>query len=466
MKKKINEEVLCVLKKNQLTNQLEVEYVKIESAFPLIIQNLQTLCDDSNSSLDQLVKFFEENKELDELSHYYFYCESLDGVRQGLNVYDQNTIDEIITRQQVMLLNQENRPLTYDIKGAVTDYKKKVKENYILWVKAYSINLAYDLCGKDKNNLAFSHRKPGWSNPIYKPTTNFSTEIKTNFGYGKSSYFYTILKYKNIEITPFSEWIHYQFAKFYEIVRYSKKHTLKNEYWLEAMEFSKEAYNLSLTDEVEFIEKYIIDECDTMVSGLEDILKKEHFSFKNRENNDLKIVDKKGHALIAYRGEKISGALDFIVKILEFKNITSINSFIERIEACNRKIKPVLRDESIIMKAKILNLNEKQSALYPTYSKVIRRNDSYEKSKEVLKQLMISDGQLNFDKIDIERLDNTFNSKYPEYKEFEEEYKKVIKEYKVLQEEIETLIRVRERIVDYHNKIGRDLGKHETVTTN
>ena len=45
-------------------------------------------------------------------------------------------------------------------------------------------------------------------------TPNFSVEIKTNFGYGSVSYFYTKLKYKNIEITPFSEWVDYEFARF------------------------------------------------------------------------------------------------------------------------------------------------------------------------------------------------------------------------------------------------------------
>jgi hypothetical protein len=49
---------------------------------------------------------------------------------------------------------------------------------------------------------------------------------------------------------------------------------------------------------VKFVEKYIIKECETMVSGLEDIWKG---TFRwNRENNDLKWSTKKGHALIAY----------------------------------------------------------------------------------------------------------------------------------------------------------------------
>jgi hypothetical protein len=87
------------------------------------------------------------------------------------------------------------------------------------------------------------------------------------------------LKYKNIDITPFSEWVDYEFAQFSEIIRYSQSYILRNEYWLDAMEYSRDACNLSLVDEVKFVEKYVIDECEKMVRGLENILNKEYFMF-------------------------------------------------------------------------------------------------------------------------------------------------------------------------------------------
>lgn len=459
MKEKINEEVLCVLRKNKLTNQIEVDYVKIETPFSKIILIVSNLCDDSNSTLEQLMNFINTTAELNQLTALYRYCIRLKGSYQAFNANNQDTINEIITRQQLMLLNQNNDPENYNIKKALADYKEELKAKYLLWIKAYSINKTYRLCHEDKSILTFSHRIDGWSNPIYQLTPNFSVEIKTNFGYGNASYFYTKLKYKNIEITPFSEWINYEFAKFSEIVRYTQSHFLQNEYWLEAMEFSQDACNLSMTDEAKFVEKYVIDECETMVTGLEEIFNKEHFSFKNRENQQCKVVDKKGHALIEYRGEKISGALDFISKILEFENITSIRSFINRIENCNKKIQPILIDESKIMKIKISNLTEERNTLKPKYDKVIQENNDYSTKRDELQKLMINNGQLNIEQIDIVKLDNEFNNKYTGYKEFKEEYKKVTETFRMLMQQILNLTKVYDNIIKYNERIAQHFGK-------
>ena len=92
-------------------------------------------------------------------------------------------------------------------------FKKSFYDMYQLWTNAYSIRKAYETCKSDENIIIFSHRTSGWSNPVYQLTPNFSVEVLTNFGYGRSSYFYTRLKYKNIEITPFSDWINYRFVQ-------------------------------------------------------------------------------------------------------------------------------------------------------------------------------------------------------------------------------------------------------------
>lgn len=456
LKENINEEVLCVLRKNKLTNQIEVDYVSIEKPLAKIIDNFATLCDNPNSTLQQVINFIRTTTELNQLTTHYRYCVYLSGSYQAFNANHQNTITEIVNRQQLMLLNQKNTE-TYDINKDIADFKQELKAKYILWNKAFSINKTYRLCHEDNSILTFSHRIDGWSNPVYQLTTNFSVEIKTNFGYGRSSYFYTKLKYKNIEITPFSEWIDYEFAKFSEIVRYTQSHILRNEYWLEAMDFSKDACNLSMTDEVTFVEKYVIDECERMVSGLEDIFNKEHFSFKNREKNQYN-VDKKGHVLVEFRGEKISGALDFISKILEFEKIASIKSFIKRIEECNKRIQSILVDESIIIKVKISNLTEERNALKPKYGKVIETNNDYNKKKTDLQRQMVSNGQLDIKQIDIVKLDKEFNNRYPDYKEFFEEYKKVTETYKILTEQIQNLTTVYGKIVSYNEKIKRHFG--------
>lgn len=459
MKDKINEEVLCVLRKNSLTKQIEVGYVNIDNPLSKPIENFTNLCDNKESTLEQLIHFIRTTEELNQLTTRYRYCVYLSGSYQAFSANNQETITEIINRQQLMLLNQKNDTENkYDIAKATFDFKQELRAKYVLWHKAFSINKSYRLCHEDKSILTFSHRIDGWSNPIYQLTTNFSVEIKTNFGYGRASYFYTKLKYKEIEITPFSEWIDYEFAKFSEIVRYTQSHLLRNEYWLEAMEFSRDACNLSMTDEVKFVEKYVIDECEKMVSGLEEIFQKEHFSFKNREKKTQYTADKKGHILVEFRGEKISGALDFISKILEFEKITSIKNIITRIESCNKRIQPILVDESKIIKIKIANLTEEKNALKPKYEKVLAENNSYNQKRSELQRQMLSSGQLNAQNFDTVKLNNEFDSKYPDYKEFLKEHESVIETFRILTEQIENLTKVYDNIIAYNDKIIKHFG--------
>lgn len=457
MKEKINEEVLCVLRKDN-ANQIVIGYVDIENPFKSIVDKLTELCDKPETTIQQIVSHIQNIKDFEQLTAHYRYCVSLRNAYQGFSANNQDFIKEINQRHQLILFNKKENPDTYKLEEAIEGLKTEIKDKYILWSKAFAINKTYRLCHEDKSILTFSHRIDGWSNPVYQLTPNFSVELKTNFGYGGVSYFYTKMKYKSIEITPFSEWVDYEFARFSEIIRYTQSHLLMNEYWLEAMEFSRDACNLSLTDEVKFVEKYVIDECEKMVSGLEELFNKEHFTFKNRDRREYS-VDKKGHVLVEFRGEKISGSLDFITKILEFDKIAAIKSFIQRIEDCNRRIQPILVEEAKILKIKIENLTKEKNELQPKYDEVVKTNNEYNAKRSKLQVEMISKGELNSNWIDTQKLDNAFISKFPDYAEFKEEHKRVTESYRILTEQIQNNTKVRDTIISYNEKITKHFGK-------
>lgn len=457
MKEKINEELLCVLRKDN-SNQIVIGYVDIINPFKNIVDKLSNLCDKPDSTIQQIVNFIQTTKDFEQLSAHYRYCVSLRNAYQGFTANNQDFIKEINQRHELILFNKKENPYTYKLEEAIEGLKSEIKNKYILWSKAFAINKTYRLCHEDKSILTFSHRIDGWSNPVCQLTPNFSVEIKTNFGYGSVSYFYTKLKYKNIEITPFSEWVDYEFARFSEIIRYTQSHLLMNEYWLEAMEFSRDACNLSLTDEVKFVETYVIDECEKMVGGLEELFNKEHFTFKNRERKEYS-VDKKGHVLVEFRGEKISGALDFISKILEFDRIAAIKTFILRIEDCNRRIQPILVEEAKILKIKIENLTKEKNELQPKYDEVVKTNNEYNAKRSKLQAEMISKGELNPIWIDTQKLENEFISRFPDYAEFKEEYKRVTESYRILTEQILNNTKVRDNIISYNEKIAKHFGQ-------
>lgn len=464
MEDKINEEVICVLVYNKPIKKIEVDYVPIHNPLAKPLRAFDDLCGNTSTTLDDIISFIQRMPELNQLNAQYKYCVSLNSAYQGFKAHHEETINQIRNRQQLMLLSKKQNPNTYDLEEKTEEFKQELKRKYEKWGKAYAINKAYRLCHEDKKILTFSHRICGWSNPVYKLTPNFSIEIKTNFGYGHASYFYTKLKYKSIEITPFSEWIEYEFAKVAEIVRYSKSHNLENEYWLEAMTFAKEACNLSMADEEKFVEKYVVDECEKMVKGLEEIFNQEQFSFKKRGEKGTNPVAKEGHSLIEFRGEKISGALDFISKILELEKIAAIKSFISRIENCNKRIQPILVEELEVLKIKLENLNAEMAVLKPEYLELSDRNANYQKHKKAIQNQLIESKRINPRDIDIKQVDREFLNRFPEFKEFEKEFKEVSENYRVLSQRIRNLQLISANIRSCNEKILQYFGSATILT--
>ena len=54
MKEKINEEVLCVLRRDNL-NQIKIGYVNIVNPFKTIVDKLAELCDKRGTTIQQIV---------------------------------------------------------------------------------------------------------------------------------------------------------------------------------------------------------------------------------------------------------------------------------------------------------------------------------------------------------------------------------------------------------------------------
>lgn len=472
MREKINEEVLCILRYKD--NELIIDYEPIEINFSNEIFAFKNLCQTNSDNLIAIAQYLKTTESIKLLQKRYKYCKKLDGSYQGFIVNFEERVKRIIQSRNLFYLNAKSNK-DYNIEENIFKLKDELEKEFELWVRAYNIEKTYRRCSDDKQILTFSHRENGWSSPEYKLSENFTVELKTNFGYGSASYFYIKLKYKNIEITPFSEWIDYEIAKFSEIVRYTKsfayrllrgtyngkrvyRQKMENSNWQDAIDFTKTACNISLKDEVDFVRKYIIDECERMVAGLENIYSVSEFTFKGEQDTHYKI-DKTGHQLMEFRGEKISGALDFILKILEFDKIAEIKSFITRIEEVNRKIQPLLVDELKNIKIKLSVLNTEMAILKPKYLKFVAENQSYIKLKNELKRQMIFSKELDLKFFNNEKLNKAFLNKFPEYEDFEKEYISVSESYKILTEKIKNFDKLFENITIYNLKILKHFRK-------
>ncbi len=292
----------------------------------------------------------------------------------------------------------------------IRELKSHILEKILLWFKVFNIEFAYDKAKKVPNILVYSHRISGWSNPEYKITDNLRQQVKTNFGYGSVSYFYSLITFKNIQITPFSEWIDYRYSNFSEVIRYTRsfrsrvlvldrnnkpwyyKTKIDNSYWHNAIEFTKNAANLSLTNEEEFVEKYIISECENLVNGLEKFYLETEFEFidENQVNvgNEKIIrqrVDINGYELIDFRTEKIIGALDFITKIIEYNSIIPTNEYTQRIFTLNKKFIPNVYLALENQKSELKIANENFNVFTLKHNELLEEQKFYNNEKIKLK---------------------------------------------------------------------------------
>ncbi len=91
MKEKINEEVLCVLRKDN-ANQIIIGYVDIVNPFKTIVDKLAELCDKPETTIQQIVSYIQNTKDFEQLTAHYRYCVSLINAYQGFSANNQDFI--------------------------------------------------------------------------------------------------------------------------------------------------------------------------------------------------------------------------------------------------------------------------------------------------------------------------------------------------------------------------------------
>ena len=408
---KINEDFLLLLTENE--TRIETTTINIDNHFENETLLLKKLCQGSDDNILEITQFLDSGLKSKLPNKLFNYCKELDKAYQSVIVNIDTGIKDILTKRDVIYLNEKiakKDENDFNLGENINDLKNQIFEKISLWFKVFNIEFAYEKAKKIPNMLVYSHRISGWSNPEYKITENLKQQVKTNFGYGSVSYFYSLLTFKNIQITPFSEWIDYRYSNFSEVIRYTRsfrsripviddrnrvryyKTKIENSYWHNAIEFTKNAANLSLTNEKEFIEQYIISECEILVNGLEKFYSETEFEFidenqVNVENNKIirQRVDIKGYELIDFRTEKIIGALDFITKIIEYNAIIPTKEYTQRIFIINRKFIPNVYKALENQNNELKKANEDFSEFTIKHNALVEKQKFYNNEKIRLK---------------------------------------------------------------------------------
>jgi hypothetical protein len=443
---KINEEVLCILKFATTNSKLlEVGYVNLEGEdlekkFALFFEKYQSLIYSSEEVCNKATEEFLLKEEAILLKAYRSHCRNVG------NAYTQ--LDELDMKMYIEAENlKENnyKNALEDPRGKNIEEIEKNREDAKIELRKYLLSdlkhhlLAYRLSEtyqkmkqeiNNKNIVAYSHREIGWREFSFKASEIFKFKFSTNFGYGSSSYFFLAMTYKDIEIIPYSHWVIYRFAGYKEVFRYSQKYRLRNSEWFDAMKYTQEAYNLSVTNPAQFISIYIIKQCEIMVDGLEKYLTEDIFTlynergeydYKSKKYPEIRLEIKENkRSLLEFRAEKIAGALRFIHSIASFKDIEKMPSFIVRIEKCNNELLPKLQKELEILSHE-LPVQEQQLA---------ELKAKYEETQSLLTDYKLRAEVVNYT-IELEKLetpsyniDLKLREEFPEIKRIHE-----VKEY-------------------------------------
>ena len=314
----------------------------------------------------------------------------------------------------------------------------------------------YDL-HKEQSILAYSHRRVGWASPDLNLNDDIKVVYLTNFGYGCASYFFLQIYYKGIGILPYSQWVHYRKASASEIIRYTRRYHLDNQEWIKTMSFTADVYNSAVSDPASFVQKNMLNEVEEMVSGLENILTTNSYRTQESFFNPSTIVIT-GDDLIRFKGEKISGALEFLDKLKTLAPITDkVDFYIQRIMDCNFSIIPEL-EKAISSKKEYLETVladiEKEQ---PKWDEIISKNDDFEKMRSEMYDAIAEEEEFYgkaWSTIREER-DKRFSKEHREYAAFKADYDAEQKVYYDLCAKRDKALSFIEEIQSYLDKIEK-----------
>ena len=172
----------------------------------------------------------------------------------------------------------------------------------------------------------------GWTDFDYPVSNDVHIRVRTNFGFGVTSYFQVVLSYKGIPILPYSLYVNYYYANSRDLTRYTRNYFPRRKNWRVAFEFVATTANMAESDPDGFVRGWMMREVEDMIDGLRKIVNDPHSVIdywlnKMGSSGDespylhVRAIDGKAKSyyecypdemVIDLKAKKMSGALDFI----------------------------------------------------------------------------------------------------------------------------------------------------------
>lgn len=276
----------------------------------------------------------------------------------------QNLINEYRTFKNPIYSEQEY------IDEELEEYNKELKSSYYSecerFINAYNFNKTSNLVKSKADTVMFSTEDIGWTTYEYPVNDDVVIVVKTNFGYGCASYFFLGMRYKGIEVLPYSAYVNYYKANVVEIMRHTRQYsTHDRDSWNVALDFVVKTANLAKNKPEDFVNKFLFNEVKEMYDGLVNYMEDpgtqldKFIAEKKRTVNgfcymgsDINWLDLENvyklypeEMLTVFKAEKLSGALMFLKKLNELVPfLPQIQNYIDGISNLNIKLRPEVEE--------------------------------------------------------------------------------------------------------------------------
>ena len=246
------------------------------------------------------------------------------------------------------------------------EHENRLKRDFLSTAKrfilAYNYTRTLRKVKGEKDVRMYSTDTHGTSTFEYKVTEDIDIRIETNFCYGASSYFRLVVRYKGIEILPYSFIVRYYHANIRDLKRYTRRYETIHDSWNTAFKFVEKTANLASASPKAFLTEWVLNEVKEMVSGLHAILEDPRFTIDEWVNKSGTSADcdyltvrnmyadeKRSFSVypeemtMAVQAEKITGALEFLGNLYSLAAlIPDLDDFISEIKEMALTIIPKL----------------------------------------------------------------------------------------------------------------------------
>lgn len=291
---------------------------------------------------------------------------------------EPNSLIEVIAEDSYFPIKERdeiNAKIEAELEYTYSFYKNLFEYNRFAYAERYYNKLLE--IQKDPSIVMFSTDQIGWKEPTFQFLPDLTISVRSNFAYGRSSYFHCNVKYKDVSILAYTDIVEYYYVNMNDFIRCTRSYTPSRENWNEVFGFVKYVTNMvSLTPD-EFIEKWIVNELDKMMKGLRGIAKDpkgyhERYVYHGRNIEkyntvrDIEESDKIEYAIfpdekvLALKVEKITCCLLFLDNLKKFSSIEQrIDDYIKEIEDMNRNIvEPIKETTDSIIQELLKNNND------------------------------------------------------------------------------------------------------------